>query len=85
MSHRPVILKLPFNIPAASMVTRKEVRGHTMIVWRRLPACSALRLHVAEDRARDETVESLIIGGSKVLRGEFFRGSNTNLDVPGAR
>lgn len=32
MSHRPVILKLPFNIPAASVVTRKEVRGHTMIV-----------------------------------------------------
>lgn len=29
MSHRPVILKLPFNIPAASVVTRKEVRGHT--------------------------------------------------------
>lgn len=32
MSHRPVILKLPFNISAASVVTRKEVRGHTMIV-----------------------------------------------------
>jgi len=29
MSHRPVILKLPFNIPTASVVTRKEVRGHT--------------------------------------------------------
>lgn len=28
MSHRPVILKLPFNILTASVVTRKEVRGH---------------------------------------------------------
>lgn len=44
MSHRPVILKLPFNIPAASVVTRKEVRGHTSdFVEATTCLCSALR------------------------------------------
>lgn len=87
MSHRPVILKLPFNILTASVVTRKEVRGHTMIV----EATTCLLGASCPMRSRsltwstkgqgerggegggDETVESLIIGGSKVLRSGFFR------------
>ncbi|KAG7207630.1 hypothetical protein KM043_009250 [Ampulex compressa] len=67
MSHRPVILKLPFNIPRLqSVVTRKEVRGHTAIV--EATTCSY--------------PAGLIVGGSKLLLGEFFRGPPPSLAAP---